>query len=263
KPDVVLATHGSWYDPRTDGEGFMLFTAPNGTLSLYYYGYTDLGATEWLVAFSDEEPAWGAPIHFDVFETSGGSFNDFDPDAIDLTPWGSMRLVLNDCGAGRLDVDGPPGEKLLQLTRLADVVGSPCNSEAERTPSQTGSLTGAWYDPVTDGQGFTIHHVAGDRGLAYFFGYRDDGSDLWLVGVWDEPLVFGEPIRLELLEFSGGAYSGFQPDEIMNRTWGTLDLSFEDCRNGEAIMDGLDGLQALDIVLLAGAVGLPCGVPAN
>ncbi|MEE4172742.1 MAG: hypothetical protein V2I57_00640 [Xanthomonadales bacterium] len=258
-PDIRRATHGSWYDPLTTGEGLMLFTAPNGRLSLYFFGYTDDGEQQWLVAFSDDAPRWGEPVEFDVFSTSGGSFNDFDPSKVETVPWGSITLRLISCEVGELLMQGPSGTKWMTLTRLADTVGSPCNANGDRPPSATGSLTGAWYEPATDGQGFAVHHVSGDRGMVYFFGYRDDGADLWLVGVWDQPLRFGETLEMDVQVFTGGAYVYFEPGDIVSEVWGTLTLRFDDCDRGEAILEGQEGRQALDLQLLAGALGLACG----
>lgn len=264
-PDIRVAAHGSWYDPRTDGEGFMLFTAPNQRMSIYFYGYDDAGQADWLLAFADGPFAWNAPIPFTAFDASGGTFDDFDPLAVEVSRWGSMSLTLDDCDSGRLDVVGPPGAKTLEFTRLVPTAGSPCSAlEALATePEDVDSLTGAWFDPDTNGQGFTVHRISAQRGLVYFFGFRDDGSDLWLVGVWNEPVVFGQSFTVDLLSFAGGAYQGFLPEDVRSRPWGVLTLRFDDCRGGTATLRGADGFQSLDLQLLAGAFGLPCGDTAE
>lgn len=258
-PDFRIAATGSWYDPATVGEGFYMFTDPNQRLSLYYFGYDDNGENEWLIAFSDDPWGWryGEPIPLEAFEATGGAFNRLDPEAVDVEPWGAMTLTLDDCDSGRLAFSGPPGDKVLDFTRLATVVGSPCNPpEADFTGVD--SVNGAWFELATAGQGFTFHHVSADRGMVTFFGYRDDGSHLWLVGVWEEPVVFGQTLTLEMLAFSGGAYEAFDPEDVTGESWGELRLRFDSCTTAKAVLDGRDGQQTLDLQLLAGAFGLPC-----
>lgn len=259
-PDIREAVAGSWYDPATDGEGLMMFMSPSQTLSLYFYGYDDEGQPDWLVAFSEGPWAWNEPIPFEVFDASGGSFTHFDPDNVVVEPWGTLSLTLRNCLEGELELEGPPGIKELDLQRLGSVQDSPCSDTEppDTQPPAPTSLTGAWFEPATDGQGFTLHHVNAERGMVYFFGYRDDGSDLWLVGVWEEKFAFGEAGQVELLEFEGGAFSGFDPQDVTGTPWGTLTLRFDDCETAAATLEGRDGSQELALQLLAGAFGLPC-----
>ncbi|MEM1411907.1 MAG: hypothetical protein AAGH19_06055, partial [Pseudomonadota bacterium] len=274
-PDFELALHGSWFDPFTSGEGVMMFTAPNQAVTLYYYSYDADGQPAWQVATADGPGAWNEPIEFTVFDTKGGVFSGLNPEDITAEPVGSMTLTVWDCRTGRLDMDIPGRDRSLALDRIGTVVASPCNNHPGIAPPPPmilpgvpppPSLTGAWYDPATDGQGFTLHHVSHERGVAYFFGYRDDGSDLWLIGTWEEPLSFETTLQIPLRVFQvpfGLSSRGFFNSDPESQEWGTLTLRLDDCSNGEATLTGLDGTQTLDLQLLAGAAGLPCGSPAE
>lgn len=271
-PEFDLALHGSWYDPATDGEGFMMFTAPNGILSAYFYSYTPEGQPLWQVAFNDEVRNWNEPIELLVYDTSGGTFTNLDPNAVSVEPIGTMTLTVWDCQTGRMDIDVPGNQRSLALDRLGTVVDSPCNNSPRIAPPLPvittpfiPSLTGAWFDPATDGQGFTLHHVNRDLGLVYFYGYRDDGSDLWLVAPWESSLGFGQTNELELFEFRNVRNSAANPEsfrvDATGESWGTLNIRIDDCETAEASLDGVDGQQTLQLQLLAGADGLECLAP--
>lgn len=57
---------------------------------------------------------------------------------------------------------------------------------------------------------------------------------------------------------SGGNFGSFIPDQISRETWGTLDLTFDTCRKGMAVFDGISGQQTMDLVRLARLEGLEC-----
>ena len=122
----------------------------------------------------------------------------------------------------------------------------------------TDSVTGSWYEPETSGQGFSVHKISEERGVVYFYGFDDKGNNLWLIGVWEDELQFGQEVIIQLDQTSGGSFGPFIPEEVVVDPWGTLKLRIDDCENGVAVMDGLDGRQELDIHLLAGSFGLGC-----
>lgn len=119
-------------------------------------------------------------------------------------------------------------------------------------------LSGLWFDPATSGQGFLIHRVPGGVLTVSFFGYRNDGSNLWVQGLSAGPLRFGEAVTIPVDVFRGGRFGGFTPSQVQRTPWGTLSLRFDSCTNGEAILDGADGRQVMALTRLAGVDGLGC-----
>ena len=253
------AITGSWYDPLSSGEGFMLHSVNNDLAVGYFYGYDENGDRLWLIGVSEGPFIWNEPALFEAQVVEGGSFTEFDTENIVNSDWGTFEITQLDCDSASLDLNGTLGEKTLQLIRLAKVAGSKCAGET--LAQATDSVTGSWYDPLTSGQGFAVHKISDDRGALYFYGYNDEGEHLWLIGVWEEELVFGEQVIIELDQASGGTFDLVDPADIKIEPWGTLRLRFDDCESGWAKLEGLDGSQELDLALLAGSLGLDCPAP--
>jgi len=256
---ILEALSGSWYEPTTSGQGFMLHSTERESAVMYFYGFNADGNHIWLLSQSEGPFAWGEPIPFETFIGSGGGFEEFDKSQVTVEPWGVAEVTLDNCFQGKAFFSGPDGEKRLDFERIGTVAGSACSEIGVDEPSA--SVTGSWYEADTSGQGFSIHKVSADRGVAYFYGYDDDGGRLWLIGTWNESFEFGKTVELSLKVVSGGTWDVVDPSVILREDWGTLSLRFDDCDNGEAILDGIHGRQELDLVRLAGAFGLECTNP--
>lgn len=125
------------------------------------------------------------------------------------------------------------------------------------------AISGSWYDPATSGQGFAVQTVGLDTSVFYFYGYRDDGEPLWLIGVSSDPILAGKPANITMSVTSGGGFGGFSPADVTVSEWGNLQINFADCKTASATLSGLDGEQTFDLVLLAGIDGLGCQVDAH
>ncbi len=120
------------------------------------------------------------------------------------------------------------------------------------------ALSGSWYDPNRDGEGFTLQWQPDGRLLVYFYGYRDDRSNLNLVGLASATPRYGETLRIDLVRFSGGRYSDYDPALVQRAAWGRVDLTFSDCDHASARLEGNDGAQALALVRVARVGALRC-----
>ena len=120
-------------------------------------------------------------------------------------------------------------------------------------------LAGAWYDPARSGQGFELQWLEGGVLLAVFYGHRDDGSNLFLIGTRTGVPRYGEALEIPVVATRGGRYTSLDPTAIRREPWGTLTLSFEDCERAQATLAGDDGTQVLALVRLAKPAGLDCG----
>lgn len=119
-------------------------------------------------------------------------------------------------------------------------------------------FAGAWFDPATSGQGLSMLWIPGGVLTVSFFGYRNDGSNLWLLGVRQGPIRFGETMVIPLDLNRGGRFGNFAPAQVERVAWGSLTLRFDSCSSGQAILDGLDGRQTMALTKLVGIDGLGC-----
>ena len=255
-PDPVAIT-GSWYSPDSSGEGFMIHSVSEDLAVGYFYGYDGAGGRLWLIGVSEGPFEWGEPALFEAQYATGGSFTGFDPGDVTRVEWGIFTVTLWDCDRATIEMLGRDGEKLTHLVRLAATSGTPCAGAG--TPVSTDAVTGSWFENATSGQGFSVHKIDADSGVVYFYGFDEDGGNLWLTGTWTSEWAFGDVLVLEMLQASGGTFGQVDPELVLREPWGTLELRFDDCTSGWARLEGVDGMQELDLDLLAGSLGLECG----
>ena len=244
------ALTGGWFDPATEGQGFNLQVMDDGLLG-YFYGY-DQGERMWLASSVYlGEFAWDEPIEVSVQAGAHGVFGDpvAPPDGIE--PWGTLELTFHSCNSASALLAGDAGLESFALTRLAGVdgLGEDCTQPPE--PSDSADISGAWFDPATDGQGWNL--IATPFGLlAYFYGYTADGEPLWLVSAnLPEVSAANEPVMLELLSARGGSLgSPVHPDDL--DAWGEAVITFDDCEQASVELAGEDGSQTQSLVKLFG-----------
>lgn len=125
-PDSALLS-GSWYDPSHSGEGYVLQMLNNGQALVYWFSYDPEGNRRWFFGIGDMVEQ--RLIFNDMRTASGAMFGDgFDPEAVELAPWGSLELELGcDTGTARFqpaEEGFPAGE--LDLVRLTALDGLAC-----------------------------------------------------------------------------------------------------------------------------------------
>lgn len=100
---------GSWYDPMRSGEGYIVEILTDGRAVLVWYTYDVDGNLMWLldsngtISQSDNE----ITLAFDnVVTTNGGMFGaDFDPNNVNIIPWGTVQMQLNCSGNGVINYE--------------------------------------------------------------------------------------------------------------------------------------------------------------
>jgi cytochrome c553 len=120
------------------------------------------------------------------------------------------------------------------------------------------ALSGSWYDPASSGQGFNLAVTQGNVLAVTFYGHRNNGNNLFLVGSTVHRPRYGEVFSIPLLAVEGGRFGGFDPAQIRRPPWGRVDLRFLDCRTAEATLDGVDGRQQLRLIQLTPLDDLSC-----
>jgi len=123
-------------------------------------------------------------------------------------------------------------------------------------------MSGSWYDPSHDGEGYLLEILEDEQVVVYWFTYDESGEQRWFIGlgtVQDDTAVFDE-----LLAATGPIFGeNFDPDDVEYSVVGTLLLSFESCSTATATytVDGVPGTQALN--RLSTLEGLECGEPVS
>jgi hypothetical protein len=119
--DINAGMDGAWFDPDTAGQGFFIdaYPDPEGGnfifVSWFTYGDETASGQRWLTAQGGFE---GSSAEIDVFETTGGSFDD--PEPISTTKVGTMIIDFTDCSNAQLTYSLPadPAEGDIAITRV-------------------------------------------------------------------------------------------------------------------------------------------------
>lgn len=130
---------------------------------------------------------------------------------------------------------------------------------ARGTGFQIGSgISGSWYDPSHNGEGFLVEVLPEGRGLVYWFTYDASGNQTWLFGtgtVSGNTLVINDAFTTE-----GGVFGPtFDPGAVQLVRWGNLRFVFSSCTSGVMDYRGPPGfgngvLQIERLTYIAGGV---------
>jgi hypothetical protein len=119
--DINAGMDGAWFDSDTPGQGFFIDAHPDQEgdnfifVSWFTYGEQTASGQRWLTAQGGFE---GSIAEIDVYESSGGSFDDPLPPSI--TKVGTMSLDFTDCSNAELSYSLPadPAEGDITITRV-------------------------------------------------------------------------------------------------------------------------------------------------
>ena len=118
---------GPWFDPDSDGEGFLVFNTPAGWL-IYYFGYSADGDRLWLVSnlLVIENLEFGREYTFNMLVGTPGSF-DMPTPSDQLEDWGTLKMSLDDCGSGLFMLDGADGMKDYDAVKIVGIETTSCS----------------------------------------------------------------------------------------------------------------------------------------
>jgi murein DD-endopeptidase MepM/ murein hydrolase activator NlpD len=120
-------------------------------------------------------------------------------------------------------------------------------------------VSGSWFNVQTPGQGFNLDMVNPNRFLLYFYGYHNDGEQLWLYGDYNPEaatFAWNKPLALDMYVLDGGGFQNFTAPA--SRVWGTARITFENCRRAVIELNGETGQQILQLDKLNTSLGLNC-----
>jgi hypothetical protein len=258
--ELEAGISAAWYDPEHDGEGFLLELLADGRAILYWFTYNDRGGQDWYFAAGE---VLGRRIVFpELFRVTGGKFGpDYDPTQIVKTAVGSAAFTWNDCDTGFMDWFIDERHDRQELTRLTRIMGVDCGTAQMAPESAESRLSGSWFDPSHDGEGFIVQVLSGGHVLVYWFSYDPDGDRRWFYGVGE--VREGKLVVDEMLTTSGGIFgSDYNPEQVSGAVWGKLELDI-DCDGGTARYDSSElgfGSGELNVIRLSELDGLPCSL---
>lgn len=257
---------GHWFDPDRSGEGWLVEVLPDGRAAVLWFTYPADGESDeqlWLTgAGTIDDDAIVIP---DLFRARGGRFGPgFDPDDIELSSWGTLTLRFDDCRSGRAEWSGPGdyGTGARAMQRLAGIEGLPCERVPRPAAADRPGLSGQWYDPAQDGQGWLLQEVRPGELFLAWFTYDRDGTPAWIVGsgrlddriaTFDELLItrgtrFGDDFDsadVDLLPWGDATWT-FETCTTSTIAWTTGDPAFS---SGQLQPDRLTRLESIDCAL--------------
>lgn len=156
-----------------------------------------------------------------------------------------------------------PSSKILTVSLLAILLVAAPAAGQDTVPMS--GMSGAWYDPEQDGQGWVVEVLPGGDAVVYWFTYPPgpaSGANAWILG---QGAVAGNEIRITETQITGGARFGaeFRPEELESSPWGTWTMTFEDCEAGHMSYEGPEGFGSGEFRLwrLSTVQGSPCRDP--
>lgn len=104
--------------------------------------------------------------------------------------------------------------------------------------------SGSWYTASRSGEGFTLQILENGSALAVWFTYPPAGSparQAWIMA--QDGRLEGDRIRFQTVFTTRGPRFGasFDPAQVQVLPWGTLEMRFTDCNNGEVTFAGPAG----------------------
>jgi hypothetical protein len=232
---VTGGQSGAWFDPSHSGEGYVLQIINETLAVIFWFTYDKNGNQVWIISTSGVIN--GSKITFDdLITTRGGKFGpEYDPDDVELVPWGTLEFEFIGCNNAIATYNGPAafGSGALNVIRLSSIWGIDC---AGKTTAVNGTgvgylspgFSGAWFDPSHNFEGFTVEILDEKTALVFWFTYDTEGNQAWMIMTAE---IQGATIlAIDVLITSGGKFGpNFDPDDVVAKRWGAAVFSFASC----------------------------------
>jgi serine protease len=238
-----LQQSGTWYEPAKSQQGlFVEFLSP-AQAAVVWFTFTPEGEQAWMLGVGAVS---GDTIQVPSFNRSRGArfgeaFNTRDVVFEDV---GDLLITFDACGSGYASFLSSrpewPNEQL-RIQQLSGVEGLACARSAQKAPNYVGSgLSGSWYNPERSGEGWLFQKLNADLAVAYWFTYDSQGNQAWVGGVGE--FVDGAIIVNEVVQPVGGRFGpNYSPSQVTRIPWGSMAMSFKDCKNATMQSFGREG----------------------
>ena len=133
----------------------------------------------------------------------------------------------------------------------------------------TAGISGAWFDPTHNGEGWLIQVLDDQTALIYWFTYGPNGEgssrQVWIgaqTGRIEGPNIIIE----QMITTAGPTFGdGFDPADLRTDGWGDVTFHFDDCNSGRMYYRGRDNYQQglLDLTRITSLADNPCDAAAT
>ncbi|MGV6851959.1 MAG: hypothetical protein ACWA5R_07255 [bacterium] len=228
---------GSWYDPTHNGEGWAVEVLDETTAVVYWFTYQTNGLEQaWFLGVGH---IMDNRIVIDPASiTQGGHFGPgFNPADVSSTEWGSIVLEFDSCDQGSMNYQSNEfGQSQLNLERITSISGSSCTQ-----PGSSGfaGVSGSWYDPSHNGEGWVFEVLNDQQVIMYWFTYDDTGKQAWMLGVGN---INGNQITFDAVSRPQGGVFGenYDPSAIVGESWGQVTIQLSSCSSGTLTYSSTD-----------------------
>jgi hypothetical protein len=248
----------SWYDPAHDGEGFLLEMLADNLAVMYWFTYDTNGEQDWYVAVGDVR---GNRIVFPSLQrVTGGEFGPgFDPEKVTEETVGSASFIWSGCDQGDMSYQIGTKHGRMQLSRVTRLMGVDCGVPRLPPVREEALLSGSWFDPTHNGEGYNVEILWNSQAVVYWFSYDPQGKRRWFFGVGE--ILDGKLVFDDIQTTSGGIFGpDFDPASVQYKPWGTLQLDLN-CAGGTATYSSSEegfGSGTLNVVRLTNIDQLGC-----
>ncbi len=127
------------------------------------------------------------------------------------------------------------------------------------------TYTGAWFDPAQSGHGLLLEVLPNNQLLAWWFTFSPTGQQAWFGGVGP---ITGNTATIAVAQTQGGRFiPNFNPSQITNPPWGTLNFTFTSCSSGRVDFASNAaagfGTGTMQLTRLTVPAGITCPPPAT
>ena len=147
----------------------------------------------------------------------------------------------------------------MELIRITRLMGIDCGIPRMPPVLEEAYLSGSWFDPTHDGEGYIVEVLDDGRVVVFWFSFGPEGNRRWFYD--DGVIIDGKLVFDGMLTTSGGIFGEeFNPETVVQTPWGTLELDL-DCNGGTATYDSTEegfGAGVLNVVRLTNIRALSC-----
>jgi len=250
---------GTWLSTADNGIGYIIEPLPDARVVVAWASYDEAGGQRWLVGVGEQ---LGNRIIVDQMSmASGASFQQFDPDDVQRTPFaGSLEFTFTDCDSGVLQFHGfgQTGVRT-DLINSSRVAGSSCDEQVTELPALA-HASGSWHDASRNGEGMNLHVLPDGRAVLFWYSNNNQGEQIWFTGVGTTAEDSSRIDFDRLVQTGGGRFGNlFDPADVERIEVGqasftplcnnaSLDFSFADPELGSG---------SLNLVRLTRITGTP------
>ena len=220
----------SWFDTTHDGEGWVVEIINDNLAAVYWFTYRpDLPTQAWMLGIGHVID--NRIVMTDVVIPSGATFGpQFDPAMVQHDPWGTFAIEFDSCDQATMNYNSIAagfGSGAYEPVRLSTLGDLDC-SQTTVTPDANAFISGSWFDPSHDGEGWVLESLGDNRVVMYWFTYDDSGNQAWLIGVGE---LNGDSIAFDDVLIASGTVFGeaFDPNAVELTHWGTVTMTVSGC----------------------------------